>query len=177
MAMIAGLIALGLIATAAAWVWHATRSLERAGLRLKRSAGFAAAGFFVPLLNLVLPAETMRELFNRSHGEPPERAHVVSDDVRAWFFTYITGLLILAGVMWKIIHNLTQPVKIVTPYGMDLVILGLAGLLLCGSTVLFALLAARITRAQAEFLGSLDAPLFEREEGAVATGSVKLISS
>lgn len=177
LALIAALAGLAFLATAALWVWHATRSLEGAGMKLKRSAPMAAATFFIPLLNLVLPAETMRELYNRSHGEPPENAHAVSDDVRAWFFTTITGLLIMAGVMWKIIHNLTQPVKIVTPYWMDLVILVLAGSLLIGSTVLFAWLASRITRAQREFLQTLDGPLDEHGDSVARTPSVSLISA
>lgn len=176
LAAIAAIAGLAFLAAAALWVWHATRTLEEAGMKLKRSAGAAAATFFIPLLNLVLPAETMRELYNRSHGEPPENAHAVSDDVRAWFFATITGLIILAGVLWKVIHNLTQPVKIVTPYWMDLVILTLAGALLIGSTVLFAWLAGKITRAQAEYLGTLDGPLEERVATSFAP-SVSLVSS
>ncbi len=155
------------------WVWKAHRNLERAGLAMKRSALMTTASFLVPPFNLVLPIEVLRELHNRSNGEPADRANQQSDDVTAWSFAYLAGLTILTLLLVKFAFNLAGSVKIMTPYWMELVMLSLAATLLVAAGLLLALLVRKITVAQRELLANLNAP-FEEEVRDTPAFSVSL---
>ena len=172
--MVWAIVSLSFAGVAIAWVWRAYRNLEIAGMRLKRSAGSAIATFLIPLLNLVLPPETMRELQNRSNGEPPEHAHAQSDDVRAWFFSYFAGLIILTLVLIKFTNNATKFYKIVTPYWMDVIVLSLGVSLVLLASVLFAFLARKITLSQELLLSDLYYGFGERETTAAAKPRVSI---
>ena len=138
------------------WVWRAHSNLIEHGIRLKASPGRAVANYFIPLLNLVLPFEAMRELVNRSEGEPEELANASVSDVTAWWTAVAVGLMIFAMLIVKYYINYTTPLTFLTPLWMEFVIVGFALLLLLGSTLLFATLVRRVTAAQETLLPELE---------------------
>lgn len=163
-AVFAAIAASGFAACGLGWVWRAYRNLEKAGMKMKHSAIGAVTVFLIPLLNLVLPSEAMRELYNRSHGEPPELANSEADDVRAWFFAYFCGLILVSLVLFKFVYDAANPIVILTPYWMEVVMLSFAVILILLGVILFAFLARKITAAQSELLYSLGEPLAERDQ-------------
>lgn len=67
------------------WVYTAHANLRRAGITgLNYSPGWATFSFFVPVANLFVPFTAMRELANRSAGEPEEFAASTVDEVFSW---------------------------------------------------------------------------------------------
>jgi hypothetical protein len=143
---------LGFVVAALAWVWRAQANLARVGIRTKYAPGVTVIGFLVPVANLVLPFEAVRELYNRSRGEPDELAHATADDVTAWWTAVIVGLLVFSAMIAKFALDVATNLVIITPLWMEFAIASFAVLLLLGSALLFAGLARSITRAQDEYL-------------------------
>jgi hypothetical protein len=106
-----GLLASGLLA-----VWRASRNLVLAGITLRYSPLQSVVSFLIPLLNLVLPLDTLKEIHNRSRGCLPERAHAPNDEVTAWFASYIIGTVILYLVGAKFFLDAASNVIIMTPW-------------------------------------------------------------
>lgn len=169
-----GLSSLGFFLVAIAWVWRAHRNLEVAGLALRHGSSRAMAGFLIPVLNLVLPAEAMHELYNRSFGSDADSAMERADDVTAWFFAYIAGLVIFSLVLFKIGFDLSSNIIIDTPYWMELLTLSFAAVLLLVAVILFVLLARKISKAQRELLSDLTEPFGEAHQARVGRPRVTL---
>ena len=74
------LIALPLLASGLAlmvWVHRAHDNLRAETLEgLNFAPGWAATSFVIPVAGLIVPFQAMRELWNRSHGEPEHFARV-----------------------------------------------------------------------------------------------------
>lgn len=143
---------LALILSALFWVWRAHENLARLGIRTKYTPRMAVAGFLVPVANLVLPFETMRELYNRSYCEPEELAHATVENVTAWWTAVVVGLLIFSAMIFKFMLDVGTNLAIITPLWMEYAIASFAMLLLLGSALLFAGLVRSITKAQMVYL-------------------------
>lgn len=154
--VVLGVAGLGFFVSALLWVWFAHTNLREAGVRSKYSPGLAVAGYLIPIANLMLPFEAMRELHNRSHGEPEDFAHSAVEDVTAWWTAVIVGLLIFSALMVKFTIDAGTALIIMTPLWMEFAIGGFAVLLLLGSAYLFARLALAVTAAQEELLPTID---------------------
>lgn len=148
---LAGLVASGLLA-----VWRASRNLVLVGITLRYSPLRAVVSFLIPLLNLVLPPDALKEIHNRSRGCLPERAHAPNDEVTAWFASYIIGTVILYLVGAKFFLDAASNVIIMTPWWMDALMLSFATLLLLLSAWLFARLLATIGAAQQDLFAEWD---------------------
>lgn len=148
---------IGFLVAALLWVWRAHSNLAEAGVRAKFGPGNALVAYLAPVVNLILPFEAMRELHNRSHGEPEEFAHSAVEDVTAWWTAVIVGLLIFSAMIVKFILDFGSNLIIMTPIWMEFAIVAFAlVLVLCGA-VLFAGLSRKITAAQAEYLAEIAA--------------------
>lgn len=148
--------AVGLIVAAMFWVWRAHTNLARLRRGTKYSPAMVVAGYLVPGMNLLLPFEAMRELYNRSHGEPEELAHAAVDDVTAWWTAVVLGLLIFSAMLVKFVLDAGTNLIIMTPLWMEFAIASFAIILLLVSGYLFSRLARTITQAQAEYLPQID---------------------
>ncbi|WP_369027123.1 DUF4328 domain-containing protein [Qipengyuania sp. RANM35] len=154
--VVMGLAALAFLIAAMFWVWRAHANIAQAGIRSKYGPGKAVAAYLIPLVNLILPFEAMRELYNRSHGEPEDFAHSTVEDVTAWWTAVIVGLLVFSALLVKFTLDLGTNMIIMTPLWMEFALLSFAILLLLGSAFLFARLTAKITAAQVEYLPTVE---------------------
>lgn len=162
--MVLALSALAFLASALFWVWRAHANLREVGIRAKYGPGKALAAYLIPVVNLILPFEAMRELYNRSHGEPEDFAHSTVEDVTAWWTAVVVGLLIFSAMVVKFLFDLGTNLVIMTPLWMEYAIASFAICLLLGSAYLFAGLTRRITQAQSEYLPSVDPGELLQEE-------------
>lgn len=149
------LTAFGLALSALLWVWRAHANLLASGVPIRRTPAGAVFAYLVPGLNLVVPFEAMRELYNRSHGEPEELANAPVDDVTAWWTASIVGLLIFSALLFKLFVDRATNLIFLTPLWMEFVLVAFALSLLFGSALLFAALARKVTAAQADYLPTL----------------------
>ena len=149
------LSALGFFVAAMIWVWRAHANLAKAGLRAKFTPAKAVASYLVPIVNLMLPFEAMRELYNRSHGENEDFAHAPVDDVTAWWTAVVIGLLLMSAMIVKFGFDAVSNLIIMTPLWMEFAILAFAIILLLAAASLFAGLARKITAAQEEYLAGM----------------------
>lgn len=143
---------IGFLVAALVWVWRAHSNLTEAGVRAKFGPGKALAVYLIPVVNLILPFEAMRELHNRSHGEPEDFAHSGVEDVTAWWTAVIVGLLIFSAMIVKFILDIGSNLIIMTPIWMEFAIVAFALVLLLVGAILFAGLTRKVTAAQFEFL-------------------------
>lgn len=144
------------------WVWRAHSNMMQHGIRLATTPTRAVVNYLIPMLNLVLPFEAMRELYNRSEGEPQELADASVSDVTAWWTAVAVALMIFVLLAVKYFINFNTPLTFFTPLWMEFVIVGFALFLLLGSTWLFAALTRKITHFQAVYLSNLE-PDFTKE--------------
>ena len=149
-------VALVFLGVAMLWVWRAHANLRDAGIRAKFTPQRALAAYLLPVANLVVPFEAMRELYNRSHGEPEELVDSSVDDVTAWWTAVAIGLLIFSVVLVKMTIDVGSELIIMTPLWMEFVLFAFAVSLLLVAGVLFAGLVRTITRAQTEYLPTVD---------------------
>jgi len=155
-AMVLLIAALGLIVAAMFWVWRAHANLAQLRRGTKYSPAMVVAGYLIPGANLLLPFEAMRELHNRSHGEPEELAHAAVDDVTAWWTSVIIGMLVFSAMLVKFVLDAGTNLIIMTPLWMEFAIASFAIILLLVSAYLFSRLARAITQAQADYLPQID---------------------
>ena len=81
----------------AGWIYRAHANLREAGVvELRYSPGWSVGSFFVPLVNLVVPFQAMRELHNRSHGEGPWQGASAVEDVTSWWSCQLAGTVVSA---------------------------------------------------------------------------------
>ncbi|MBX7527323.1 DUF4328 domain-containing protein [Qipengyuania vesicularis] len=158
--------ALGFFIAAMIWVWRAHANIIEAGVRAKYTPGKALAAYLLPVANLIFPFEAMRELHNRSHGEPEDFAHSSVEDVTAWWTAVIVGLLIFSAMIVKMTLDAGTNLILMTPLWMEFAILAFAIVLLLVGALLFAGLTRRIAAAQAEFLPEIAANADQLEEPA-----------
>ena len=146
------LAGLGFTVASLFWVWRAHANLRGVGIPTKYAPRMAAASFVIPVMNFVVPFETMRELFNRSHDEGDDFAHSAADDVTAWWTALLTGLVIISAMIVKILFDAGTALIIMTPLWMEYAILCFALILILAAGLLFSGLTRKITAAQAGLL-------------------------
>lgn len=84
--LIAGFVALGANIVLLIWLLAASQASHRLGIPAVRSAGWAAAGFLVPVVNLWFPYQGVRDLF-----APDDPHRVVAG---RWWLFHIGGTVI-----------------------------------------------------------------------------------
>ncbi|WP_395332383.1 DUF4328 domain-containing protein [Novosphingobium sp. BL-8H] len=131
------------------WFHKAITNLRNVGLSgLVARPLWAVASVFVPVAQLFIPFATMRELWNRSHGEDEYQARASVGTVTTWWTCLLTGTLLMTVQFITAFINLLTPFKIMTPKVLALG-LSLAGLAFwCLAAGYLAVIVRRITTAQ-----------------------------
>ncbi|WP_374527907.1 DUF4328 domain-containing protein [Novosphingobium sp.] len=102
------------------WVWQAHNNLRADRLDgLKTTPAWAVLGLIIPVVNLIVPPTAMRELWNRSHGEPEWFAQQSVDKVSSWWTCFVVGSLIEAALVIQTGFNLLTNLKIIVPAGVN----------------------------------------------------------
>ena len=145
-------IALSLAASGLAlmgWIHRAHANLAAEGLdELGFTPGWAATSLLVPIANLIVPFQAMRELWNRSHGEPAHFARVSVERVSSWWSCWVAGVLTLSVLTVLAALDRLTPFVLMTPPGVNMFFLLLALLLMGGAGVFLWRIVAAITTAQ-----------------------------
>ncbi len=77
------------------WAWRAHANLHEGGVSgLNFSPAWAVGSFYVPVANLWVPFQAMRELVNRSQGEPADFAASSVGDATSWWSCHIAAFLL-----------------------------------------------------------------------------------
>lgn len=106
--------ALTLIIVVPMWTFRAWKNLIALRIDgLNYSAGWATGSFFVPIINLFVPFQAMRELHNRSHGEEAYWARSSVGDVTSWWACWIGGTFVTAFVQLAQLFNQNGVIMIV----------------------------------------------------------------
>lgn len=136
------------------WVWRAHNNLKREGVSgLKFSPGWAVGSYFVPIMNLFVPFQAMRALYNRSHGEPEELTEATADSVSSWWGCHIGALIFFAVVAITTAIDAIPGVWMTTPFWANAGLTVLYALLTAGSAFFLQKTIARITQAQLHGVG------------------------
>lgn len=98
------------------WTYTAHANLRAAGLEgLNYSPAWATFSFFVPFVNLVVPFKAMRELANRSAGEPEWFAESTVDVVTSWWSCFVISAVVGAIVSFTMVVDALPGVWVTTP--------------------------------------------------------------
>ena len=132
------------------WVHRAHANLHEGGVKgLKYSPSWAAGSYFVPFLNCVVPFWAMRELYNRSEGEPEDFAQSSAGPVTSWWACHIPAVFLSLALSFMAAVPLVSNVWFTTPpaatSGMGL----FAQILWLGSAWFLLQTVGRVTEAQA----------------------------
>jgi hypothetical protein len=143
------------------WIYRAHANLHDAGVEeLKYSPGWALGGYFVPLVNLVVPFRAMRELYNRSHGEKPWDSAAAVGDVTSWWTCQIAAIGVATVAAFVALLATIPNLYVIQPVGVNTG-LGLFALLLFfgAGTYLFRTVSA-VTSAQRQMMHLNTADVF-----------------
>lgn len=131
------------------WIYLAHDNLRAMGLaELKYAPGWAVGSFFVPIVNLFVPFQAMRDLYNRSMGEEAHLAHESAPDVTSWWTCYIVGSAIQLFLAGMVLIDMLTNVYFTTPATANMILLLFASLLLLGSAFFLHRIIGAIVRAQ-----------------------------
>ncbi|MBD3728829.1 MAG: DUF4328 domain-containing protein [Sphingomonadales bacterium] len=131
------------------WLYRARRNLvEMAVGGLHYSPGWTIGSYFVPFVNLVLPFRTMKELYNRSQGEPEELAFVTVEDASGWWACLIGSLLLNGAWYFLLLINSIPGMFVIMPPGTHSLLLLISQLLAVGANWFLFRLVGGVTRAQ-----------------------------
>lgn len=139
------------------WVYRAHANLAKAGLTgLKHSPGWVIAGYLIPGLNFVMPFGAMRELHNRSAGEPEEFGHVTVSVVTSWWSCHIGAVIVWVIVAGSTIVDLLPGVYLLTPFWAIYAWTVLMLLFLAGSAWYLQRIVREVTEAQLSLVNVAD---------------------
>lgn len=137
------------------WIYRAHSNLRREKLDgLQFVPGWVIASYFIPLVNLVIPFLAMRELYNRSMGEPAEFANISAGDVTSWWSCHVAAVFVYMIVMLTGMVDALRLVGIslgfifTTPFWANMILTVFAMLLLAGSGWFLQKIIASVTEAQ-----------------------------
>lgn len=142
------------------WIYTAHANLRAAGMQgLRHSPGWATFSFFVPIANLFVPFVAMRELANRSAGEPAEFADLSVDEVTSWWGCWVGSAVVMTIFALIVAVDAMPGVSVVAPTPV------IVGLQIFGQ-VLFAASAFFLTRVlrlvtNSQMSGAVDLSQFE----------------
>lgn len=142
------------------WTFRAHANLHEGGIAgLHFSPGWAVGSFFVPVLNLWVPFQAMRELVNRSEGEPADFAAGSVGDVTSWWACHIAAFILSCiTTVIALVPLLTNAWFTTPPAATSF--LGLLNIVLwIGSAVYLLKVIVRVTQAQRHGVSS--AAVFE----------------
>ena len=136
------------------WVYRAHNNLKREGVEgLKFSPGWAVGSYFVPIMNLFVPFQAMRALYNRSHGEPEELQDATADSVSSWWGCHMGALCFFTVVAISNAIDSLPGVWVTTPFWANAILTVLYTLLAAGSAYFLQISISRITQAQLDGIG------------------------
>lgn len=132
------------------WFHKAIANLHAVRLPgLKAKPIWSTASFFVPVAQVFLPFVSMRELWNRSHGEDQYQSRGAVTQVTVWWMSFLTGTFLVFFVTGLGIFNRISPLKFIAPSLLNLA-LTLSGLIFWSTAAWSLVVILRaITRAQA----------------------------
>ena len=138
-----------------AWVHRAHANLHDAQVGdLAFSPGWATGSYLVPVANLWVPFHAMRELYNRSNGEPADFAQIPAGPVNAWWSCHIPAVFLTLAVVVISVLPVVSNVWITAPPAATMM-LGLFGQILWMGSAWFLRQTVRtITAAQGHGVGS-----------------------
>lgn len=136
------------------WVYMAHSNLHREGLSgLNYSPAWAAISFFVPIANLFVPFRAMRELANRSAGEPEELADADVQDVISWWGCWLGSLVMGTVLIYMLLVEIVPWLWMTTPFWANQVILILFNLFSAGSAFFLVKSVRQISKNQQDGMG------------------------
>nr|WP_281501150.1 DUF4328 domain-containing protein [Erythrobacter sp. F6033] len=142
------------------WIYLAHSNLHRAGVEgLNYSPIWAALSFLVPVANLFVPFKAMRELANRSAGEPMELADADVDEVFSWWGCWIGSMVVGMVMAYTILVTIVPWLWMTTPFWANQVIVILASILTAGSAFFLIRVVKLVTDNQID--GASMASTFE----------------
>lgn len=131
------------------WVYMAHANMHRAKLEgLNFSPAWAAFSFLVPIANLWFPYAAMRELANRSAGEPPEFAGSEVSAVSSWWSSWVGTMVVGVIIAYTIAVALVPGLFMTTPFMATQAILVLGNVLLAAAAYFLARVISAVTADQ-----------------------------
>ncbi|MCM0000558.1 MAG: DUF4328 domain-containing protein [Erythrobacter sp.] len=142
------------------WTYTAHANLRAAGIKgLRHSPGWATLSFFVPVANLFVPFVAMRELANRSAGEPEEFAGSSVDDVSSWWSCWVVSAIVMTIVMLTLFVDALPGIWVTTPLWAVLGLTLFGQLLFAGAAWFLIKVLRQVTDNQVN--GAVDLGVFE----------------
>ncbi len=142
------------------WIYTAHANLRAAGVPgLRHSPAWATFSFFVPVMNLFVPFVAMRELANRSAGEPEEFAESSVDDVTSWWSCFVVSMVVGIMVSITLVIDAIPGVYVTTPLWAVMSLLLLGQLLYAGAAFYIVKVVRQVTANQLS--GSAQLAMFE----------------
>lgn len=140
------------------WVYMAHANLHRAGLGgLNYSPAWATFSFLVPIANLFVPFRAMRELANRSAGEPEELAAADVDEVFSWWGCWIGSLVVGLFLLYTALVAIIPWLWMTTPFWATQVLIILSNILTAGAAFFLIRVIKLVTTSQKEGMGMVAA--------------------
>jgi hypothetical protein len=132
-----------------AWIWRAHANLLADGREgLNFSPAWATFSLLLPVINLIVPMQAMRELWNRSHGEEQWGARQTVGHVSSWWTCFVCGAVIHTILLTLLILDAATAFAFLTPPGVNAFFVFFATALLgLSAWYLFKIIGA-VTRAQ-----------------------------
>ena len=151
---------LGSVIPVLLWVFTAHANLRAAGMRgLNHSPGWATFSFFVPVANLFVPFVAMRELANRSAGEPEEFAGSSVDDVSSWWSCWVVSAIVMTIVVLTVFVDALPGIWVTTPLWAVLGLTMFGQVLFAGSAWFLIKVLRQVTDNQVN--GAVDLGMFD----------------
>ncbi|MBU7580548.1 MAG: DUF4328 domain-containing protein [Porphyrobacter sp.] len=142
------------------WVYTACANLRNAGIKgLRHSPGWATFSFFVPFANLYIPFTAMRELANRSAGEPEDFAHSSVDEVTSWWGCWVASAIVMSLVTLFTFIDAIPGVHVIVPTLATMLILMFGQILFAASAFFLTKVLWLVTNNQIN--GAVDLSEFE----------------
>ncbi|WP_285713073.1 DUF4328 domain-containing protein [Erythrobacter oryzae] len=151
---------LGSVIPVLLWIYTAHANLRAAGMRgLNHSPGWATFSFFVPVANFFVPFVAMRELANRSAGEPEEFAGSSVDDVSSWWSCWVVSAIVITMVLLTVFVDALPGIWVTTPTWAVLALTLFGQLLFAGAAWFLIKILRQVTANQLS--GAVDLGMFE----------------
>jgi hypothetical protein len=132
-----------------AWVFLAHRHLRTNGTPdLRFSPIWAVLSFFIPVINLFVPFQAMRDLYNRSAGEPAHFANQSVSDVSSWWTCFLVGSSIQMFNLGKALVQAATNVIFTAPPVANMILTLFGESLLLGSAFFLHRIIGEIARSQ-----------------------------
>lgn len=149
MALLLALGALPAFAALCAWVWRAHANLRDDGREgLNFSPGWATASMLIPGVNLIVPMQAMRDLWNRSHGEESWGARYSVGAITSWWTCFVAGAVVQGALLFIALFDLLTNIAVLTPPGVNALIHALTVMLLIAAGFMLIRIIRKITKAQ-----------------------------